>query len=539
MVAPQVFIAHVRNDSRERVAIKLLGWRKEPAKARQLLRCAAAALARRSRQRRCALRAAMEHAALRARASSVAARLFVLHMAPPAFSHTDALPQLSDVMLECDIMRDLAGHPSVVGFRGVYAFNRPGVYAVAMEYVAGGELWTHCSKHGPLPEPEARHLTAQILDALGYMHERRIAHRDLKVRTHRARRSESSQLTPCSRAIKLENIMVEKSAASRFGGWPTIKLIDFGLSRRLAAPAAPIDAALARFSDDFSFPSMDEEAAAASLLAQLEPRPAPVTRARLDVVARAIRPVPRFRTTVGSVYYLAPEVTPLRAPLTGYGLAADIWSAGVCLHVMLAQSYPFTAPTDIQLLRLLAGSPELRMDSEVWVTVSPQARDLVARMLSPAPASRPSAPQALQHDWFTLAARDAARERAALFADAGCKKIAAPAPVPPSPSACRLLCFCRSKRRVTPLMTEAGFELAPAEASGGASFGAGALLRSLHARFARASSRKAQPSECTIAEAPAEDSAPPAMPLRRRRLSNAFACLAPDAAEAMHRDDST
>ena len=44
MVAPQVFIAHTRDESRERVAIKLLGWRKEPAKARQLLRCAAAAL---------------------------------------------------------------------------------------------------------------------------------------------------------------------------------------------------------------------------------------------------------------------------------------------------------------------------------------------------------------------------------------------------------------------------------------------------------------------------------------------------------------
>ena len=74
--------------------------------------------------------------------------------------------QLSDVMLECDILQELAGHPSVVGFRGVYAFARPGMFAIVMEYVAGGELWTHCSKHGPLPEPEARHLTAQILDAL-------------------------------------------------------------------------------------------------------------------------------------------------------------------------------------------------------------------------------------------------------------------------------------------------------------------------------------------------------------------------------------
>ena len=121
------------------------------------------------------------------------------------------------------------------------------------------------------------------------MHERRIAHRDLK----------------------LENIMVEKDVASRFGGWPTIKLIDFGLSRRLAAPAAAIDAAalshpvahhaaLARFSSDFLLPSLAEEAAAAELLAQLDPPPADMSRARLNAVAHAIRPVPRFRTTVGA-----------------------------------------------------------------------------------------------------------------------------------------------------------------------------------------------------------------------------------------------
>ena len=130
-------------------------------------------IARRSRQRRCTQRAAAHSTALSARASAVAARRFVRHMARvvmaplvPAFFVTDALTQLSDVMLECDILRDLAGHPSVVGFRGVYAFARPGMYAIVMEYVSGGELWTHCSKHGPLPEPEARHLTAQILDAL-------------------------------------------------------------------------------------------------------------------------------------------------------------------------------------------------------------------------------------------------------------------------------------------------------------------------------------------------------------------------------------
>ena len=62
-------------------------------------------------------------------------------------------------------MHDLAGHPAVVGFRGVYAV-RPGVFAIVMDYVGGGELWTHCNKHGPLPEQEARHITGQILDTL-------------------------------------------------------------------------------------------------------------------------------------------------------------------------------------------------------------------------------------------------------------------------------------------------------------------------------------------------------------------------------------
>ena len=69
-------------------------------------------------------------------------------------------------MLECSIMHELAAHPAVVAFRGVYRLPRPGVFAIVMDYVAGGELWTHCSKHAPLPEPEARHLTAQILDVL-------------------------------------------------------------------------------------------------------------------------------------------------------------------------------------------------------------------------------------------------------------------------------------------------------------------------------------------------------------------------------------
>ena len=251
------------------------------------------------------------------------------------------------------------------------------------------------------------------------------------------------------------------------------------------------------------------------------------------------------------MFYLAPEVTPFRAPLAGYGLAADIWSAGVCLHVMLSASYPFSAPTDTELVRILSGGPELRMDSEVWAGVSPQARDLVARMLSPAPEHRPTAAQALSHDWFTLAARIAARERAALLADAGCPKIRTAAPAgaaspPPSPMSRAMPCFRRRMTRVAPLLTkEQQHELAPAESPGALSgfadslaSGAGLLLRSLQRRLSRTSQPRS-PADIMMAEAPAEDGAPPAVPLLRRRLSSAFgACLAPDAAAVMHFDAS-
>ena len=107
------------------------------------------------------------------------------------------------------------------------------------------------------------------------MHERRIAHRDLK----------------------LENIMVENRAASavvRFGGFPTIKVIDFGLSKRLAPPAELVDA--------HSLAAPGEDAAAAALLAQLDSQQ-PAARGVRHDVARTLRGVPRFFTTVGACAY--------------------------------------------------------------------------------------------------------------------------------------------------------------------------------------------------------------------------------------------
>jgi len=50
-----------------------------------------------------------------------------------------------------------------------------------MEYVNGGELFYHLSKVRVFPEDRTRFYGAEIISALGYLHQNNIVYRDLKV----------------------------------------------------------------------------------------------------------------------------------------------------------------------------------------------------------------------------------------------------------------------------------------------------------------------------------------------------------------------
>jgi calcium/calmodulin-dependent protein kinase I len=79
---------------------------------------------------------------------------------------------------------------------------------------------------------------------------------------------------------------------------------------------------------------------------------------------------------VGTPYYVAPEVVAGRE----YTEKVDVWSAGVVLYMMLSGTVPFSGATAGEIFQaVLRGN--LRFPPRAFAAVSPEAKDLLRRML--------------------------------------------------------------------------------------------------------------------------------------------------------------
>lgn len=98
---------------------------------------------------------------------------------------------------------------------------------------------------------------------------------------------------------------------------------------------------------------------------------------------------------VGSAYYIPPEM------ITGtYSEKCDMWSCGVVMFMLLSHYPPFEGNSNQEILDKIISS-QLNFNEAVWDSVSPQAKDLISKLLCPV-ASRFSASEALSHPWFSL-----------------------------------------------------------------------------------------------------------------------------------------
>jgi len=212
-------------------------------------------------------------------------------------------------------------HPHIIKLYEIFEDAR-NVYLV-MELCEGGELFARICEVGHFTEMQAAVVMKQILGALNYMHESFVCHRDLKP----------------------ENFLfTAKEPMER----STIKIIDFGLSRRYTASQA-------------------------------------------------------MRTKAGTPYYVAPQVLD-----QNYDEKCDMWSVGVIMFVLLGGYPPFEADTDAEVLaKVRIGKFEF--NPRDWEGVSEDAKHLITSFLQMNPSDRPSAEEALNHSWVKSAAPRAKR----------------------------------------------------------------------------------------------------------------------------------
>lgn len=106
------------------------------------------------------------------------------------------------------------------------------------------------------------------------------------------------------------------------------------------------------------------------------------------------------RSVVGTPKYFPPEA--IRARVDEFNKSVDMLSAGVLLYLLLSGEAPFydqRANTIVENVKKGAFS----FQEKQWSVLSPQAKDLVSKLLVAEHAKRLTASEALQHEWVTSA----------------------------------------------------------------------------------------------------------------------------------------
>ena len=101
-----------------------------------------------------------------------------------------------------------------------------------------------------------------------------------------------------------------------------------------------------------------------------------------------------LRQPCGTLSYVAPEVLTLR----GYGKAADLWSIGVILWLVVRGRLPFEGDKEVVVRRILDAT--LDFSHPVWSSWSADGIEFVRGLLERDPAKRLTARRALQHPWL-------------------------------------------------------------------------------------------------------------------------------------------
>lgn len=216
-------------------------------------------------------------------------------------------------------LKILAGidHPNIIQTHSI--IRRGSRVFIFLRLAERGDLLAYIRKNGVLSEELCRSWFFQMADAIRYLHQRDIAHRDLKC----------------------ENVLITRNM--------NVKLSDFGFARNCT--------------DEFGAAIMS-------------------------------------KTFCGSAAYAAPEIVSGK-PYSPK--AADLWSLGVVLFVMLNGTMPFDERNLKKLVRNQLGR-HFQFRPEVEKVVSFEAVRMVLSLLDPDPVVRINIDEVMQQRWEVKAA---------------------------------------------------------------------------------------------------------------------------------------
>uniref|UniRef100_A0A3B3XJM6 Myosin light chain kinase, smooth muscle n=2 Tax=Poecilia mexicana TaxID=48701 RepID=A0A3B3XJM6_9TELE len=215
-----------------------------------------------------------------------------------------------NVRQEIGIMNSLH-HPKLV--QCVDAFEGKSDIVMVLEMISGGELFERIiDEDFELTEREVIKYMLQIIDGVNFIHKQGIVHLDLKP----------------------ENIMCVNKTGSQ------IKLIDFGLARRLANAGT-------------------------------------------------------LKVLFGTPEFVAPEVINYEA----ISYPTDMWSIGVICYILLSGLSPFMGDNDNETLANVT-SATWDFEDEAFDEISENAKDFITNLLKKDMKARLSCPQCFEHPWL-------------------------------------------------------------------------------------------------------------------------------------------
>ncbi|KAG3034129.1 hypothetical protein JG687_00000586 [Phytophthora cactorum] len=236
---------------------------------------------------------------------------------------------------EVALLRRCASHPNVVALHDV--METPEFVYIIMELAEGGELFQALIDEGAYSEWDARRFIADLLEALRFLHELGIAHRDVK--------PENLLLT--STSPKLANI----------------KLADFGLAALVEESSLLSNA---RMTWAYCPPEVFKTARSSESPADSE----------------ASLPKPARSSQVG-----------VQSDVWSVGIVLYVLLSGV--HPF----DPDGRQSREQMINNIQ-SGQFSMTGPRWDAISSEAKDLISDLLHIDPDARRTAAEALEHEWF-------------------------------------------------------------------------------------------------------------------------------------------